>query len=154
MIVWVREYSLMIILTICDLGMSSHQAYSFLGGHILILNNYKYILTFRIILVISFINMSLLKESAELTHHSLESFINEITQSSSAIRIHELISHPQISTISNEHQQLINLFVYGNLTNIQNSKFILNNQQLHQLRKITIVDLFEGQYVSIKKYRK
>ena len=116
------------------------------------------ILVFTIISFIfegAMISDNLIKESNNLTHHALESFINELTQNPSVYKYSEMFSHPQIKTISEGYSQLLKLFCYGTLdyhkTKYKGEK--LNAKQIDQLKRLTILSLFEGRQVMLPSCR-
>ena len=93
----------------------------------------------------------ILKDAEKLSHHSLESFIIELTQDPSVFEYSAILAHPQIKTISKEYVELIQLFSYGTLETLKKTyKGVkLNEKQNEQLKRLTILSIFEGQQVFI-----
>lgn len=84
---------------------------------------------------------NIMKESEKLSHHSLESYICELTQDPSVFEYSQILAHPQIKTINQDYVEMIRLFSFGTCGTLKKdykgSK--LNEKQIDQLKKLTIL---------------
>lgn len=98
--------------------------------------------------------MSILRDSSSLTHASLESYIYEACSNNDSIYIYELAKHPNLTTVSQEAIKTLDLFTTGTYPDYIQVKgdIKLSSQQEKQLKKLTILTLFEGRHVIVTNY--